>query len=209
MDREIMRASGQDPARVLIIPTAAVAGPVKAANDGVRHFSSLGGNASHLMVLEKSHANDPDFVKAIAGAGVIYFTGGSPDHLLETLQGSQLLKAILEAVEKGTVLAGSSAGAMVMGSLMRRPRIGQWVEALGVTPGIAVFPHHERRDQEEISRQLQDQVSPEVTVLGIDARAGCLGRPGNWRVVGSGKVTVYRGYKWAIYHSGESLPANI
>jgi cyanophycinase len=209
MDREIMRASGQDPARVVIIPTAAVAGPVKAANDGVRHFSRLGGNASHIMALDKSDADNPSLVQAIAGAGVIYFTGGSPDHLLETLQGSQLLKAILAAVEKGAVLAGSSAGAMVMGSLMRRPRIGLWVEALGVTSGIAVLPHHERSDPEETSRQLQGQVSPELIVLGINARTGCLGRPGNWRVVGSGKVTVYRGNKWAVYNPGESLPADV
>jgi cyanophycinase len=193
----------------VIIPTAAVAGPAKAANDGVRHFSSLGGNASQVMALDKSHANDPNFVQAIAGAGVIYFTGGSPDHLLETLQGSQLLKAILAAVEKGAVLAGSSAGAMVMGSLMRRPRLGQWVEALGVTPGIATLPHHERSDPKETSRQLQSQVSPDLIVLGIDARTGCLGRPGKWRVVGSGKVTVYRGSEWAIYNSGESLPSDV
>lgn len=209
MDREIMRASGQDPARVVIIPTAAVAGPAKAANDGVRHFSSLGGNASHIMALEKAHADDPTLVQAIEGAGVIYFTGGSPDHLLATLQGSQLLRALLAAVESGAVLAGSSAGAMVMGSLMRRPRIGQWVEALGVTPGIAVFPHHERNEPEETSRQLRAQVSPGLIVLGIDARTGCLGRPGSWRVVGSGKVTVYQGNKWAVYNSGESLPAGI
>jgi cyanophycinase len=209
MDREIMRASGQDPARVVIIPTAAVAGPAKAANDGVRHFSSLGGNASHIMALDKSHANDPSFVQALDGVGVIYFTGGSPDHLLETLQGSQLLKAILAAVENGAALAGSSAGAMVMGSLMRRPRRGQWVEALKVTPGIAVLPHHERSDPRETSRQLQSQVSPDLVVLGIDARTGCLGRPGKWRVVGSGKVTVYRGDEWAIYNSGENLPADV
>ena len=209
MDREIMRASGQDPARVVIIPTAAVAGPAKAANDGVRHFSSLGGNASQVMALDKRDTNDSSLVQAIEGAGVIYFTGGSPDHLLEALQGSLLLKAILAAVDNGAVLAGSSAGAMVMGSLMRRPRIGRWVEALGVTPGIAVLPHHERSNPDETSRQLQNQVSPELIVLGIDARAGCLGRPGSWRVVGSGKVTVYRGTQWAVYNSGENLPADV
>ena len=60
MDREIMKASGQDPSRVVVIPTAAVTGPAKAANDGVRHFSGLGGNASRLMVLEREHAEDED-----------------------------------------------------------------------------------------------------------------------------------------------------
>ena len=121
MDREIMRASGQDPARVVIIPTAAVTGPEKAANDGVRHFSSLGGAAESLMVLERDHADDAGLAGSLSGAGVIYFTGGSPDHLLTTLRDSLLWRAILEAVDQGAVLPGSSAGAMVLGELMRRP----------------------------------------------------------------------------------------
>jgi cyanophycinase len=209
MDREIMRASGQDPARVLVIPTAAVTGPAKAANDGVAHFARLGGDARQLMVLEQEHTEDPKLIQEIDDAGVIYFTGGSPDYLLATLRGSRLLEVILSAVEKGTVLAGSSAGAMVMGALMRRPRIGQWVEALGIVPNLAVFPHHERSDPAETVKQLQGQLPASVTVLGIDARTGCLGRPGKWRVVGSGKVTVYQGGGWKVFNSGESLPGDV
>ena len=209
MDREIMAASGQDPARVVVIPTAAVTGPSKAANDGVTHFAGLGGNAAQLMVLEREHAQDPALIAGVEGAGVIYFTGGSPDHLLSALADTPLLTAIMAAVDQGTVLAGSSAGAMVMGALMRRPRIGQWVQGLGIAPGIAVLPHHEGRDPEQTSRELQGQIPPETIVLGIDARSGCLGSPGNWRAVGSGKVTVYRGNEWQVYNSGETLPASV
>ncbi|MCH7605807.1 MAG: Type 1 glutamine amidotransferase-like domain-containing protein [Chloroflexi bacterium] len=209
MDREIMRASGQQPARVVIIPTAAVTGPAKAANDGVVHFGGLGGDASQLMVLDRGQADDADFIRPVDGAGVVYFTGGNPGHLLETLRGSVLLSTIVATVEKGTVFGGSSAGAMVLGSYMRRPREGGWVEALGIVPGIAVMPHHERRDPAETSRELQAEAPSGLTVLGIDARTGCLGRPGNWRVVGSGKVIVYRGSEWAAYASGEALPSDV
>ena len=209
MDREIMRASGQEPARVVVIPTAAVTGPAKAANDGVVHFGSLGGDAVQLMVLDRSQADDPSFVEPSAGAGVVYFTGGSPDHLLETLRGSQLLKTILAAVDNGAVLAGSSAGAMVFGSYMRRPSAGGWVEALGIVPNLAVLPHHERQDPEQTSRNLRAQAPAGLTVLGVDARTGCLGRPGQWRVVGSGKVTVYQGNQWTVYQAGESLPSDV
>ena len=209
MDREIMRASGQDPARVLVIPTAAVTGPAKAANDGVTHFGSLGGNAGQLMVLDRSQADDPSFVEPSGDAGVVYFTGGSPDHLLATLRDSHLLKTILAAVDSGAVLAGSSAGAMVLGSFMRRPSAGGWVEALGIVPGVAVLPHHERQDPEETSQSLRAQAPAGLTVLGIDARTGCLGSPGQWRVIGSGKVTVYQGDQWAVYHSGDRLPSDV
>ncbi|PKB65481.1 MAG: hypothetical protein BZY80_00200 [SAR202 cluster bacterium Io17-Chloro-G2] len=209
MDQEIMRASGQSPARVVVIPTAAVTGPAKAANDGVTHFAKLGGDASQLMVLERKHADDPAFIEPSRQAGVIYFTGGSPDHLLETVKDSQLLSAILEALGNGTVLAGSSAGAMVMGSMMRRPRSGGWIEALGLVPGVAVMPHHENRNPVETSKELQNQAPADLTVLGIDARSGCLGSPGHWKAVGSGKVTVYRGADWQVYQSGQSLPQDV
>ena len=45
-----------------------------------------------------------------------------------------------------------------------------------------------------------------VKSLGIDARTGCLGTPGNLRVVGSGRVNVYQGSEWQIFNSGDKLP---
>ena len=208
MDREIIRASGQSPAKVLIVPTAQLTGPAKAANDGTTHFGALGGDASALMVLNGEDAQDPRFVERVAGAGVIYFTGGNPDHLLSVLRNSPLMEAVLQAHSAGAVVAGSSAGAMVMGSMMRRPSSGGWLEALGVVPGVGVLPHHERRDPEETWRDLKNSAPRGLTVLGVDARAGCLGNPGNWRVVGSGNVTVYRD-GWQVFNPGESLPADV
>jgi cyanophycinase len=207
MDREIMRASGKDPAIVVVVPTAAVTGPAKAANDGATHFGALGGHASRLMLLERSHAEDPEFFGPAALADVVYFTGGSPDHLLETVRESPFWAALLVSLEGGAVLAGSSAGAMVMGSMMRRPSAGGWVDALGLVPGVAVLPHHERRDQAETSKELQQSAPSGLTFLGIDARTGCLGTAGNWRVVGSGRVTVYQGSEWQVFNAGETLPA--
>ena len=206
MDREIMRASGQDPAKVVVIPTAAVTGPAKAANDGATHFGALGGDSSQLMLLERGHAEDPDFFAPATLADVVYFTGGSPERLLETVLDSPFLKAVLESVERGSVLAGSSAGAMVMGSMMRRPSADGWVDALGLVPGVAILPHHERRDQAETSLELKESAPSGLTFLGIDARTGCLGTPGTWLVVGSGRVTVYQGSEWQIFNSGDKLP---
>jgi cyanophycinase len=206
MDREIMRASGHDPAKVVVIPTAAVTGPAKAANDGATHFGALGGDSSQLMLLERGHAEDPDFFAPATLADVVYFTGGSPERLLETVADSPFMKAVLESVERGAVLAGSSAGAMVMGAMMRRSSAGGWVDALGLVPGVAILPHHERRDQAETSKELESDAPSGLTFLGIDARTGCLGTPGNWLVVGSGRVTVYQGSEWQIFNSGDKLP---
>lgn len=206
MDRDVMRASGRDPATVIIIPTAAVTGPSKAANDGVTHFAALGSSASQLMVLDSSQANDATFCGPVASADVVYFTGGSPDHLLATLRGSELLRMLMDGLERGLVLGGSSAGAMVMGSVMRRPSSGGWVEALGIAPNIGVLPHHERRDPGQTATELKQSAPSELVYLGIDARTGVLGGPGNWLVSGFGNVTVYREGEFGVFGPGERLP---
>ena len=207
MDRDVMRASGKDPASVVIIPTAAVTGPAKAANDGVTHFAALGGTASQLMVLESAHANDDALTAPVTTADVVYFTGGSPDHLLATLRDSALLKSLIEGLERGLVLGGSSAGAMVMGSVMRRPSSGGWVEGLGIAPGIGVLPHHERRDPAETLAELRQSAPSGMVYLGIDARTAVLGVPGKWRVTGFGRVTVYRDDQFAVFNAGDLLTA--
>ena len=207
IDLAILEASGAKPASILVVPTAAAGqSPAKAASNGVAYFSNLGATAASLMVLDRSDADNAEFVAPVDTANVIYFTGGNPAHLLDVLDGSVLLSRLQQALDRGAVVAGSSAGAMVMGSWMR---FREWREALGIVPGVTALPHHERSDPEETSKQLQSQVPSNITVLGIDARTGCLGRPGSWRVVGSGKVTMYQGDKWARFDAGEGLPLEL
>ena len=206
MDRQIIRASGKEPAKIVGVPTAAGSGPAKAANDGTSYFGALGGDSDKLMLLERRQAEDQIFFAPATLADVVYFTGGSPEHLLETVKHTEFFSALMELVDAGGVLAGSSAGAMAMGSMMRRPRAGGWVESLGVVADVAVLPHHEKRDQAETSKDLQESAPTGLTFLGIDAQTGVLGIPDNWRVVGSGRVTVYQGSEWQIFNAGDVLP---
>ena len=208
MDSTILRASGASPPKVLILPTAAVTGPQKAASDGVRHFSKLGAQASELMVLDKRQANDEELIQAVSGASLVYFTGGDPNYLLATLRGTKLFDRLKEALGTGTIVGGSSAGAMVMGSFMWRHPSRDWVQGLGVAEGIAVLPHHETGDPNTVLEWLANKsIPPEMQVLGIDAKTCCLGAAGDWKVLGAGKVTLYQNGSWTIFNSGESLPA--
>ena len=206
MDSYILKATGVEPARVLVIPTAAVGGPQKVASDGVGHFSRLGAIASELMALNHADANDPELVEVVSAASLAYFTGGSPDHLLAVLGGSLLLERLQEALTKGATLGGSSAGAMVMGSMMRPPSSREWVQALGIAGGLGVLPHHERSDPGAVAGELARTAPKGLNVLGIDARTCCFGTPGTWKVLGVGKVTAYLDGSWATFKPGETLP---
>ena len=202
MDRAILEATGVERPSVLIVPTAAARqNPTKAAANGVAYFSDLGASASALMVVEPADANDEELLRPVDEADVVYLTGGDPAHLLDALSGSLLLRQIEAARERGAVLAGSSAGAMVAGPWMR---FRAWREALGIVP-LVTLPHHEGSDPDKVARELEEAAPPGLTVLGVDAMTACFGDPGAWRVLGSGRVTAYRDGRWQRFAAGEAV----
>ena len=205
MDAAILEATGVRRPRVSVVPTAAAAqNPAMAASNGVSYFSSLGADASAAMALGPADAADPGLIAPLAQADVVYLTGGDPAHLLRTLRGSLLLSALRDALARGAVVAGSSAGAMVLGSRMR---YRGWIDALGVVGRVTVLPHHERADPEAVAAELAEEAPPEQVVLGIDAMTACFGAGDAWRVLGPGSVTVYKDGAWRRYAAGgESVP---
>ena len=202
MDEAILRTTSKASPVVLIVPTAAAfENPALAADNGARYFSALGADARPLMVLDRSDAESHEMALEVESADVVYLTGGSPIHLLETLRESAVLAATLKVLERGAVLAGSSAGAMVMGSWMR---FREWRPALGIAGGVASLPHHERFDPSAVSLELREGAPDDLSaVLGIDGRSGAISGPDGWTAVGAGRVTVYRKDGWERLTSGD------
>lgn len=208
MDRRILELTGQTAPRVAIIPTAAAReNPALAASNGIRHFQGLGADAYSVDVIQRQDADNPRMAAQLQGAHVIYFTGGSPEHLHTVLARSPLLDAVVGANNSGAILAGSSAGAMVLGAVMRRPSSASPVSnALNVVPNVMTLPHHERSDPESVLTQLAGREFVGLTVLGIDGGSGVLLEPGAATALGSSNVTVYREGAWRRYAHGEPIP---
>ena len=203
MDRAILGSTGLPEPELLVVPTAAAAdNPAKAASNGVAYFSGLGANASALMVLGPVHANDARFLAPVESADIIYLTGGNPAHLLDTLSSSLLLEGLRQALDRGAIVAGSSAGAMVLGSWMK---FRTWRETLGIVPGVVTLPHHDRSEPDSVAAELASSAPPDLTVLGIDGKTCCLGGADSWKVLGAGNVTEYRAGRWRRYKSGDIM----
>ncbi|HUY76556.1 MAG TPA: Type 1 glutamine amidotransferase-like domain-containing protein [Ktedonobacterales bacterium] len=209
MDRELLGMIARGPARVVILPTAAAQqGPGMAAANGVRYFAGLGAEASSAMVLTRADADDPTMVAALADADLIYLTGGSPSYLLGALRGSAVWSAIQRRYQEGAMIAGSSAGAMVMGVAMRYGGAA-WTPTLGLTTRLAVIPHHDGAPNASQGytadlRASLPQLAPPPTVVGVATATACIGDDGDeWRVVGVGAVTVYATEGPRVYHAGE------
>jgi len=205
MDRRILGRIARPAPRVVILPTAAVRGsPRMAAENGMRHFNALGANAAAAMVNTRADAQNPAHVNAIKDADLIYLAGGEPPYLLNVLQDTLLWDAILGMLARGGMLAGSSAGAMVLAARMRAMGIhGEWIDALNVVPHVVVIPHHQESQRETI-QAMQRQMN--LIFVGIDEATACMSEDlQQWMVVGVGGVTVYRTSGVSHYAADESF----
>src|SRR3979409_1169770 len=97
VDRRSLAAIGARRARVAIVPTAAGLEdtPKSWIAMGVAHFAALGAEPTGGMVLNRAEAEDPRHSATIADADWIYFSGGKPGHVVESLDGTPFWSAVL------------------------------------------------------------------------------------------------------------------
>jgi cyanophycinase len=201
--RAIELAGGLD-APICILPTAAAPdnNHVRAGNNGIRWFKSLGArNVQSLPLIDSVSADDPLIADSLRTAKLIYLLGGFTHYLGQTLKGSLAWKAALEAYQYGAVIAGSSAGAMVLCERYYDPGRGVLEHGLNLVPNACLLPHHNTFGKEwAVSLQA---LLPDVHLLGIDEYTGMLSEGGEWQVLGGGAVTVYQGKQVKVYESGQ------
>src|SRR6185369_15678004 len=125
-------------------------------------------------------------VDQVAGAGLIYLSGGNPTLLARVLRDTPLWSAIVAAWEGGAALAGCSAGAMAMATHVPEiRRRGSGEPGLGLLPHIQVLPHFDKMlgwAPDILTRPFfRDS---EVHVVGIDEGTAIVGGPETFTVEG-------------------------
>jgi cyanophycinase len=213
LDRSLLAATGTGRPRVAILPTASFPDGEEVfrrwATMGEQHFRALGAEVEAVLVRDAVDAQDATYAQAVGEADLIYLSGGKPDHLLRALAGSMVWRAARAAHARGAVLAGCSAGAMVLAEhqvRFRRPvpiRV-RWDEALRVAQGLAILPHYDRIP-EPFAAYLALQAPRGTMVLGIDEDTALIGRDGTWQVQGRARVTVWRGRRRERLRAGDTL----
>jgi cyanophycinase len=189
-DADLWEASGRSD--VLVLPTAAAyEHPERAVEHAKRWFESMGATARGLMLLTRRDAVDDSLAAELRSARFIYLGGGSPMHLRSVLKDSAAWEAISAAWREGAVVAGSSAGAMVLCDAMVDPRGGALTLGLGLVSGLAVLPHYDTWSPEKAQRTVQ-LATGHLRIAAVDERTALVRHPsGTWAAAGSGEVTVY------------------
>lgn len=193
-------------AHVVCLPTAAGTEGTQRINYwsdlGKTHFLKLGVNVEALPVIDPPSANDPEFAEKIRQANFIYLSGGKPDYLYRTMNNSLVWAAIMEVNKKGGVLAGCSAGAMIMGE--RIPGFPGMKPAFGLLPGVVIMPHFDEIPKGMINL-LHIFVRGELTLLGIEGNTALVGGEDGYQVVGRGGVMVWNHKVKRRYTQGERV----
>ena len=192
---------------IRILPTAAAPdrNHVRAGNNGVRWFQKLGAkDVEAVNVIDKASANDAALAAVMRASRLIYLLGGFPQHLGETLADSQVWQAALQAYEEGAVIAGSSAGAMVLCEHYHDPYVKKLLPGLNLIPRACVLPHHDNFGKNR-AKALSEQL-PDSILIGIDEQTGMISEGKGWRVHGAGVVTLYRrGQQSQVKAHGEAF----
>ena len=191
-DAELLERSGG--AEVVVLPTAAAyEGPDKAVAWATRWFTGLGATVRGLDILERHDALDERKADVLRSARLIYLSGGSPLHLRSVLKESAAWEALSAAWHEGAVLAGSSAGAMVLCDPMVDPRGGAFTVGLGMVENLAVVPHAPAATFADEHRRTLELAGAGLLVAGIDERTALVREPdGAWRAAGAGTTCVWR-----------------
>jgi cyanophycinase len=207
LDQKLL-AHIQGSPRVVVLPTASAPDgpgvPERWARMGVTHFEQMGALVEPVMLLTREDAENPRIVERIAAANFVYFSGGKPRYLLETLRDTAAWAAIMQIYQSGGVVAGCSAGAMVMGSVIFNfPRMWTTLPALGLAPGLAIIPHFD--EIPKVMLATLNHTDESTTVVGVDGSTALIGHAGRWTVYGRGGVTVFEDKQRVRYLEGEEI----
>src|SRR4051794_22659786 len=147
----LQTVGGPAAARVVVLPTAAgledPSSPARWARMGVGHFTDLGAHVQAANILNREDAEDPQWLPMLEEANFFYFSGGNPQHVIDSMADMPAWEVIKRRHLGGGVLAGCSGGAVAFGGWppslqsLRAGRPLTFLRALGLVPRLVVLPH--------------------------------------------------------------------
>lgn len=220
VDRALLATlGGAEHARVVVLPTASGLEPGMPEQwnaRGVAHFAALGASVTAVPLVTHADAQDPAILDVLASANFFYLSGGSPQYAVEVWRDTPAWAIMRDAFAGGAVVAGCSAGAMMLGQAtisVRRMRDGgdpQWEPALGLIRGVGTLPHFDRmRGMLDDARfqALLASVPDGMTIVGVDEDTALVRFADRWQVLGRQSVTIFDAPQPVVYPAGASVPA--
>jgi cyanophycinase len=190
-------AGGPD-APIVVVPTAGDAADYDQYWSGLRPFRENGArNLTLLHTRDRAQADSEAFVKPIAAARGVFFTGGRQWRLADAYLNTRTQRELQQLLDRGGVIGGSSAGATILGSFLVRGdtkgnevMIGDHVTGFGFLKNSAIDQHLLRRNRQFDLIEVIDK-HPSLLGIGIDENTAVVVQGDRFDVIGQGYVAIY------------------
>jgi cyanophycinase len=214
VDRWALERGGEG--RILVAPTASASEGDDTfagwAAKGLEHFAGLGIQAEVLAMKTRADAEREDVAERLRGASAVYFSGGNPYYLAETVRGTRFWWTLLEELDRGMVYIGCSAGVAALtettydtaGDLLS----GEvWKPGLGFVRDLLFAPHWNTVDRwfPGATGYIAASVRDGQALVAQDEDTAMLGDGSDWAVVGDAGIHVLVDGLWAHHRAGDTF----
>ncbi|MFN2544560.1 MAG: Type 1 glutamine amidotransferase-like domain-containing protein [Actinomycetota bacterium] len=201
---------------VVILPTASAPEGEEVFNRwagmGLDHFKKMGVHTRVVDLKTREDAFLGVLIEELASPSMIFFSGGNPSYLAATLEDTPFWKAILDAVARGTALAGCSAGACFIGesapdsTALTLEEI-TWRHGLGVVKDTSFGPHWDMLESylPGLQEFILSNVPDDQLFIGLDERTAMAGDGEVWQVFGLAGVHACWKGEWTTFRAGETF----
>jgi len=193
--------AGGPEAKIVVVPTAG--GRTQYDGEAIRQrwVERYGTRNVHVLhTTDRAVADSDSFARVLYDADAVYFLGGRQWRLVDAYAGTRTEQAFHELLERGGLVAGSSAGASIQASFLARGAeegnrlmIAPEPEhraGFGFLRGAAVDQHIDRRDRWDDLRVIVMEY-PELLGIGISEATAIIVEGDLFEVVGRGRVAVH------------------
>jgi cyanophycinase len=191
-------AGGKDKAAIVVVTTASgdSAAFDKKDVDEVRKQTGIK-NVTLLHTSDLKEANSEKFIAPIKNATGVYFVGGRQWRIADSYLNTLTHQAFIDLLNRGGVIAGSSAGASILGSFLWRGdtkgaqiEVGDHTQGLGFLKNSAIDQHLLVRNREFA---LVDFIkkAPQLIGIGLNEATAVVVQRDTLQVIGKSFVAIY------------------
>jgi cyanophycinase len=209
----VVKEAGGVNAHIVIIPTASSI-PVEVGENYLTAFGTLGcKNVEVLDIRSKKDSETERAISLITNANCVMFSGGNQSKITDKIGGTTIQNILTDRYtnEVGFVIAGTSAGAMVMANEMIAGGSAsesfikgavKMYKGLGLVPSLIIDTHFVKRGRfGRISEAVAQY--PELIGIGLAEDTGMIIKNNKCRVIGSGMVIIFDGRR--IKHNNHKV----
>lgn len=207
--KRIIDLAGGPDAPLVIIPTAGGGESYDQYYSGLKQFRDAGAkNLAVVHTYDRAVADTEKFVEPIRRARGVFFEGGRQWRLVDAYMNTLTFRELKNLLDRGGVIAGSSAGASILGSFLIRgdtkgneTMMGDHQEGFGFLKNVGVDQHVLKRNRQFDMLEVI-AAHPNLLGIAIDEDTAIVVQKDEFEVIGRSYVLIYDNQRQIPPHGG-------